>query len=733
MPQFMRPNVTLLTGTWFTIPGFNQIHQCIDDSVAAHNSDSDHISAHNDETTPCAVSFTTPTSPGTNNNHWLRFAVKQLGDTSAVNKQTKVQLRRIDNNSLLFDTDWIIPQLDTYEVKEYELPGSVMASAGGYANLGATIRINGLFDWNISAGDEIRYTALEIEVPHAPGIPMRDTKIGVNTLSKSDGGVPNVVSTKIAINILSSPPPKNFTSKYTINVLGSNVVVLHTKTGIQFLCKNDQEILRLTWLTANILFESPPVVVRESKIALNVLGQFSSIQVRETKIGVQLLAVNPFVDVRVSRIGIQILRKNVHQLTPSAAPDPFLNLVLSWWQDGMQIQASWSTAVTTSRTGAEERRGLVDRPFRNYTFPLVSLQQDEAFKLHADMMRMAHASVLWPLFIDYATVEAEASGSFITCETKYRRFFNNGWIMIHSWELDEMSRPRMPKDVQYVEIATVTDTGLSLKNPLSTTYPIGCRLYPCFEAEPVPNASISLVNRDANVASVSLQERMGKTALPPTIPNDEAFNSLIDGDVQVIDGLPVIPFAHHWESDPVTNIIGTFRRVPAGKGMITVDRMRRPVFAWDVVYMGQERRESWQILRFLDSRQGRLKVFWYVPPTTLWKLVDVQANHVDIEADVNLEDLQTFYDYVAVHYDDDTYAIEEISGVVATTFGGEPVLRISFVDAVVTTDVKRVTSGHLCRLFDDGYTESWGDHQRCTISTRIIERLSEQEIELEEL
>lgn len=171
--------------------------------------------------------------------------------------------------------------------------------------------------------------------------------------------------------------------------------------------------------------------------------------------------------------------------------------IIAWpfvpdWASGVLERLAWLTNILRSPTLVEQRRALRLSPRRELEARFLVHDADRQF---FDMSIWGWGARTWalPLFHDVQLLvtAADAGEFFIACSTSDREFASDTLALL---------RGATPRDVEVVEVDSVTPTGVNLKRPLIQNWPAGTRLYP---ARPAVLADMPQLTRITDRACVA--------------------------------------------------------------------------------------------------------------------------------------------------------------------------------------------------------------------------------------
>lgn len=427
--------------------------------------------------------------------------------------------------------------------------------------------------------------------------------------------------------------------------------------------------------------------------------------------------------VQFTRLALEVLYDAMGvMVSPHSLPSVLANIFSHNWDSQARLESAYSTDISKSSDSlAEERRGLLDRPYRTLFIRFLGFGSDEVNRLSMTAMRLAQQdNTPIPLVVDFSKVTATSSGTTIYCDTRCRRFFLGARVMIHSWDAN-----RRPTNVEYGLVQALADDSITLQAPLAGTFPVRSRVYPCLEAKlSLDNADLNLVSDQLLDIALTVKEVTGPAALPSTVtgfaapPGFPTWNSR-----------PVFDVPSDWSANIRTIIGRDGEKAQSGRSEIISPAGPRAQFSHEMKLTLLSRAKFWKVLQFFDSRMGRLRSFYMVDPAAKFKANTVLTTGVRIKPSGNIEDLQSFMSHVAVVLRDGTIYVRNVTSV--TLDSGEWVIAFgSTIPAVDPATVRKVTQAYLVRLRDDVLKEEWTTDEICSISFWGIEVLDDSDQEL---
>lgn len=402
---------------------------------------------------------------------------------------------------------------------------------------------------------------------------------------------------------------------------------------------------------------------------------------------------------RSTKFTLEVLRRNqAKRLTPLELPAVLSQWLIANWGEPIQVTSEYTTDVSTAVTTNEERLQLADRPLRTQSVRLTGLNAARSAEILMSVMRLGTERQVWPLYSDHSRVTATSAGAGdqLYLDTRYRRFFLNGLIMVHDW-----SAAAGIQNVEIHQIREIYDDHIRTYDPLTLTFNAGDRVYPLLDAELQLENSHQLVVPAYATATVEVTEVSGGSALPATVPRGD------DGFSDTYSGLAIFSPRADWTRGASVSVIRSGTAGSVGRARVIEVSGDRPRLEFTQDFAFLSRADWWDLHRFLDARRGRAYPFWYVAPHRLFEPVSMTSVDITVKALKNIEDVEAFIQYLGFRLYDGTQAIRGVDGVTDNLDGTWTIDFDSSLLGVTIDDVRTLTSAHLVRLASDAVTESW--------------------------
>ncbi len=538
----------------------------------------------------------------------------------------------------------------------------------------------------------------------------------------------------VGVEVATESPPQaqvnRQTSETVVDQAGSAAVVIVSTVGAEVAAAvlGGARVNRLT-PEAVVDQAGSGAVVIVSTVGVEVAGQCPP------QVAVNRLTPETVVDdagagatVIVSTVGIEIAA-----LSGVLGPTPLalaagLDAFMHNWATEVEMETSFETDVSRSReTGAEERRGLMERPERVVTVRW--LQQDVAAidRLVTTLRRMTGTNIQLPLYQDMSLVTQDSTSTTLWVAAATRRYFNQGRVVV----FPSAGQIFLSSALQILEIDTPFPDRLTLDagTPISGTLTAGdfaCAPYIDLEIHLEPKVQM----RSIRVGDVVLEARefKGKSSLPPVVVGLPAGWE-IELDRPVFEIAP----------DEAGGVATSYRRYGAlqkqGRKQRTFVEGTRynQVQEYDLLL---DRQDFSRVLTFFESRKGRLNAFWTVDREFIWTVIDTDPTFIDVSplgVFADFDDLWTEQNIAAgIVMNDGTIFLRQINTV--QDQGGTWRLTLVAGPTLPTIDVsqiQRFARARLTRFDQDAMTERWASINVCRLRLRTVEVQQEKTIDID--
>lgn len=424
----------------------------------------------------------------------------------------------------------------------------------------------------------------------------------------------------------------------------------------------------------------------------------------------------PITSTRVTHQAIAVAGKKgaPSPVIPGYIPE-LLDVFHHNWDSEVSIENQWSSDITVAQSGTEERWALVDRPSRTIAVRFTGLDQTHVARIEQAMIRQLHQRLALPLYPDLVKTTAAASPGATQVsvdDTSFRRFFPGARCVIHEFSGSTVA------NAEVLEIAAVTATEIFFTTGLVSAHPERARVIPLMETEIELQGQMTMLTDGIGDHQIVLREVDGPGALPAWTPNwDEPFTD-------TYRQIPILSLPIDWAEGVSVTVRRVGEAVTRGRAntvSVAADRPRLG-FTWDFTTL--DRAAAHRVLRFIDSRMGRVRTFWMASPVKKhWTPTAINVNAITIQAFGRFEDLERFFDYVSIKYQDGTTIVREISTVSRT---GSNLFNLALSEPIpvaraVLADIVGVSPAHHVRFDSDSYLETWITNGVMQVQTPAVE------------
>lgn len=537
-----------------------------------------------------------------------------------------------------------------------------------------------------------RVTRQAVEVLMRTGKVVSLNDIGAEVLAEQDTGSGVVRATRQAAEVLMQAG-----KVVSLNDIGAEVLAEQdTGTGVT----------RATRQAVEVLYQPPPRI-QLNKIAAEVLTE------PDTGTGT----------VRVVRQAVEVLfPRDVAAPVPIALPSDY-EVFLQDWSNGVKLESSYMTDVTSSpNTGAEERRGLRQKPSRSLAVKWLQVNREIVDRLIVNLKRLTNTRVPFPLYCDESigTANSNSGQTSVWCDTRFRRFFTGGRVLIVPFDSDNFVDSTR---ISTGKIDTIASDHLVLTTNLSHSFLSGrFSVFPLIDCEIILSPKITFETYEVANVILTVDEVLGANTLPPT-------RSVVPSDMPLLNGIPILNL--NIEQDFTNGIKVAYQRQgdTFGRGRGTVvdphDPKWQMITDWNMLSVTRE--AAWKIIEFSDWARGRQRSFYQMDEENLWRAVAIDPIFISIDPLGALADFQADFNFVGIELNDGTVIVREVntiqlvSGVWKITITGEDLPTIAL------SDIRRVARARLSRMDSDSFTEEWSNTEVCKFSFSTVEVLDEGE------
>lgn len=490
-----------------------------------------------------------------------------------------------------------------------------------------------------------------------------------------------------------------FQTPDTIAVTRQNVEVMANEG------QANSERLDLTGMSWEMIFNTPRTlaVTRQNIEVMAQAGQANAERVDLTRVSYEILS-----------------RKGPNPVVPLAlAAD--VDFFFHNWVEQPVLENSWLTDIQQSAaTGAEERRGLTQRPLRALSLNWFPSEKAEADRMLVALRKMSNGRFQIPLYMDQTAVTATAlSGTaMLTMNPTRGRFFAGARVAIVRKSGVGGMTPLM---VQYRKILSLTTSSMTLDVNLTSDVQAGDLVLPLIDCEVVLTPSMQYVKAYGAIVKLTVIEVAGPSQLPARISDfPDGFSRFM--------GKPIFNIEPDWISGVDVGLNRQGERANSGRADLTylsADRSRVTAS----YFLSAERDDALMLIDFFETRRGRLRTFWFVDQDQIWTALASTTTFLDIDPFGDFDNFEEEMDFIGIVMKDGTIHVREVITVQAVL--GVWRLTVSpDLPAIDLSQVRRIARGRYMRFDSDAMQETWTTDGVMTTRLGFIETLREEDVDL---
>lgn len=532
--------------------------------------------------------------------------------------------------------------------------------------------------------------------PESAGVTRQGIQVAVSKPGANSAATASV--TRLAHEVLAETPD-------TVAVTRQGVQVAVSKPGA-----NSAAIASVTRLAHEVLAEAEP------RAAVTRQG----IQVAFGKPGANLAAA-----ANVTRYGFEILARSFIPMTEFDIPANF-ELFLHNWATACRLESTYRTDVTSAAESlAEERTGLIQKPYRALTVEWTARQKAEINTLLVELRRLVDETSIVPLYCDAVelTASASAGASTVYGDFSRGRWFQNGPVVIV--RLTPTQGSGGASRVQSWEFGTIVsrfDDRLKLADAIATSSPAARTVVmPLMKTHPQTAVTFTHETNTMAVLSVTFDEVYGPTALPPVASD-------LPGGFYTYSGLPILsPLGHQWANGLEVEFVREGELSSIGRGRLVFQRGARHRVSYELRFEDY-RAGIWPMIQFFDTRRGRLIPFWMIDPENVFTVSLISGSFLTVSVLGDLSDFQAEMDHVGIVFTDGRTAVRRATAIQLVAGAWRITLDEALPAGYTASDIRLFGRARKMRMREDALAEDWDTTNVCRLAVPVIELLAEGEV-----
>jgi len=447
-----------------------------------------------------------------------------------------------------------------------------------------------------------------------------------------------------------------------------------------------------------------------------------------TRQGIQVAMARPGADItltaRVQRFSLETLARSFIPMTTFSLPVGW-ELFLHNWAKSSSIESAWNTDISSSDTLAEERTALMQKPFRSLSVSWTVKGKEEVNSLLVEMRRLMLETSVAPVYADAVEVTTDAASgqAVVRGDFSTGRFFKGGPVVIAQFKRTNDGTQSTRLDFfEDAVIGARFDDRIVLTGNLSATFKSGqCIAMPLMKVHPQTELNIVHLNEHMMTLEAEFDEIYGDTALPPMV-------SEVPPNFDVYNDIPVLSTVPDWGRGIRSGMRREGSQDSLGRGRVVYQRGDRHRVMHRLEFR-EDRVGGWDLIRFFESRRGRLLPFWVVDFENIYTVALISNPFVTISSTVGtLAQFQAEMDHIGLIFSDGTSVVRRTTAVVDNGGAWRITVADSLPGAYTHQDVVGFGRARLCRMEEDALLEEWTVTNLCSLSIPVIELLDETEV-----
>jgi len=334
-------------------------------------------------------------------------------------------------------------------------------------------------------------------------------------------------------------------------------------------------------------------------------------------------------------------------------------------KNSFQFKKRWWTSIQTGLDGTEQRSSLITWPRRSITAKYFAKTYDELNYLKRILFKSLHLTWGIPFWQDKTTLISQASSGL--------KILNVGSTLYRNFEVGSLCILfQSITSFEVGEIDSFTETQITLVTNLSSTWPVGTKVYPLLKSRIEPQQEIDLLDPARGGIAITSYEEFDED-IERHVPNIDDFDVYL--------GLPIFHFKprHNQLKQILYHPYSHLSFLGKSYKFTHYDETILPLEG-EYVIIGREMVN--QCLDFFDYHKGRWGEFW-LPTHQRDIVISEPFDSDDVTFTVEPIEYPTYWSgkkashYVVFQWPDDTLICREIVGASGNTITIDSALGIA--------------------------------------------------------
>lgn len=447
-----------------------------------------------------------------------------------------------------------------------------------------------------------------------------------------------------------------------------------------------------------------------------------------TRQGLQVALARPGANLTanagVTRFSLEVLARSFLPMTTFSIPAGW-EFFLHNWAKKSSLESTYSTDITASAEDvAEERTALLQKPWRALSCQWAVKGGAETNQMLTELRRLVDETSVIPLYMHarQVTTAVDSLDTTVYSDFSTGHWFQNGPVVIFSFKPTKSGENIQVDSYVTKVISSRFDDRLVLTGAVGSDFPAG-RTYvmPLMQVHPQTEVEVSMLTNTLLRIDISFDEIYGSTALPPTFtdlpPNYDSYNDY-----------PILSTVPQWSDGVMQRLKREGSQDALGRGRVVYQRGARHRVMHSLRFQ-ENRTIAWDLIRFFDSRRGRLIPFWVIDFDNIYTVALISNPNLTVSSSIGtLAEFQAEMDYIGVIFSDGTTAVRRASAIVDVGGAWRITMDDNLPAGYTEDDVVAFGRARLCRMEEDALKEDWETTEVCTMEIPVIELLAEQEV-----
>lgn len=427
----------------------------------------------------------------------------------------------------------------------------------------------------------------------------------------------------------------------------------------------------------------------------------------------------------VDRFSLETLARSFIPMTTFALPTNW-ELFLHNWSKKVKLESAWNTDISSSSEDvSEERTALLQKPYRALSVNWNVKGKEESNAFLVEMRRLVDETTVVPLYQDATELTADAASgqAIVYSDFTVGRWFKDGPVIIVQYK--KAADGTQTTNLDFYEYAVIDSTftdRLVMTGNLAQSFDASSTIVmPLIKVHPQTKLRVRMINDNLLAVEAEFDEIYGETALPPLFtdlpPNFESYGTY-----------PVLSTVPDWSRGITQEMRREGSQNSLGRGRVVYQRGARARVMHSLRFR-EDRVGGWDLIRFFESRRGRLIPFWVVDFENVFTVALIANPFVTVSSSLGtLADFQAEMSYIGLTMSDGTVLVRQALTIAEVGGAWRITIDENIPAGYTTADVVGFGRARLCRAENDALLEEWTTTNVVELSIPVIELLDENEV-----